>query len=54
MNGHAPYVVFPDWDYAENWGEERMREVHPFVPVIRSSKVSEVEFRARVREIHGP
>jgi len=52
VNGGVPYVVFPDWDYAERWGAKPMREVHPFVPIIRGTRISEAEFRARVREIH--
>jgi hypothetical protein len=49
----VPYVAFPDWDYAENWGGDRMREVHPFIPIIYGKRISEAAFCARVRLLHG-
>lgn len=29
MNGQ-PYLLFSDWDYAEDWSGEFVREIHPF------------------------
>jgi hypothetical protein len=49
----TPYVVYPMWDYAEYWGPGPARDTHPFVPLLGGVKVSEDEFRARVRGIHG-
>jgi hypothetical protein len=53
VNGGVPYIHFANWDYAEDWGAERMREVHPFVPWIGGTRISEAAFRARVRLLHG-
>ena len=49
----VPYVVFPDWDYAERWGAGPVREVHPYWPVLGGARISDTEFRAKVREIRG-
>lgn len=53
LEDSIPYVVYPDWDYAEYWGHGPIHEVHPFGPVLRGNEISELEFRARIREIHG-
>jgi hypothetical protein len=46
------YLVFPDWDYAEEWSAYPIREVHPLYPVLNGKKITEAEFRTLVREIH--
>ena len=48
-----PFVVYPDLDYATDWSQFPIREVHPFYPVLNGQKVSETEFRNLVREKHG-
>jgi hypothetical protein len=48
-----PYVLWGDWDYAEDWGGPQMREVHPFVPVTHGKEIGEGEFRLLVRRLHG-
>lgn len=53
LHDGIPYVVYPMSDYATYWGPGPVREIHPFVPVVRGAKINEDEFRARVRGIHG-
>ena len=48
-----PYIVFGMWDYAEDWSAYPIREVHPFAPHWRGTKVTEAEFRAVVRAMHA-
>jgi hypothetical protein len=47
------FVVWPDWDYAEDWSKHPIREVHPFHPVIHGDEITEAEFRALVAERHS-
>lgn len=49
----VPYVVFPDFDCAEYWGPGPVREVHPFWPMLGGWQITDIEFFAKVREIHG-
>lgn len=53
LKNGIPYVLWGDWDYAEDWGGPQMREVHPFVPIIHGKEIGESEFRLRVRQMHG-
>ncbi len=48
-----PYVVYPQWDYAEDWSQYPIREVHPFYPILNGTKITEAEFRTLVRTTHG-
>jgi|ERR1700687_4699788 len=48
-----PHVVFPMWDYAEDWSAYPIREVHPFHPMLHGKKVTEVEFRSLVRAMYA-
>lgn len=49
----VPYVVFPDFDYAEYWGPGFVREVPPLWPMLGGWQITDLEFLARVRELHG-
>lgn len=51
--GKRPVAVWPDWDYAEDWSQHPIREVHPFPPVVHGKQITEDEFRAVVKKIHG-
>jgi hypothetical protein len=47
-----PYVVYPQWDYATDWSEYPIREVHPFHPVLNGKKITQAEFRTLVKAAH--
>jgi hypothetical protein len=53
LNDGIPYVVYPMWDCADYWGQGLVRNVHPFAAVINGLRITEEEFRVRVRELHG-
>jgi hypothetical protein len=48
-----PYVVYPQWDYAEDWSAYPIREIHPLAVVLGGTKIAEAEFRTLVKTIHG-
>jgi hypothetical protein len=48
-----PYLVYPQWDYAQAWSKYPMREVHPFYPVTKGTKITEAEIRTLVKATHG-
>jgi hypothetical protein len=48
-----PFVVWPEWDYAENWSTDTITESHPFHPILHGRKISETEFRQMLRTRHG-
>ena len=48
-----PVVVWPDWDYAEDWSRHPIGELHPFAPIVYGKEVDEAVFRERVRALHG-
>ena len=60
---HAPEKAEVDWicrfeigwpeGKAERWGAGPVREVHPYWPVLGGTRISDTEFRAKVREIRG-
>lgn len=49
----VPYVVFPDFDYAEYWGPGSVREVPLFWPMLGGWQITDLEFIAKVRALHG-
>jgi hypothetical protein len=51
LNG-KPYLLFADWEYAEDWSAEFVREVHPYI-FIGEPKIPEAEWRELVRRTHG-
>ena len=53
LSDDAPIALWSDCDYAEDWSTHPIREIHPFIPVLYGKEISEAEFRARVKEIHG-
>jgi hypothetical protein len=42
-----------EWGYAECWGPGPIRDVHPFAPYLKGTKISEEEFRALVAKIES-
>jgi hypothetical protein len=48
-----PYVVWAQWDYAENWVAYPIREAHPFHPVLNGTKIDEAEFRSSIKTRHN-
>lgn len=48
-----PIALWPDWDYAEDWSEYPIREMHPFIPVIFGKEITETKFREFVKARHG-
>ena len=48
-----PIALFAMMDYAEDWSAHPIREIHPFIPVIYGKEITEAEFLAMVKEIHG-
>ena len=48
-----PFVVWAEWDYAEDWSRYPVREVHPFEPYFKGQKVTETEWRALVKAMHA-
>jgi hypothetical protein len=52
VNG-KPVVMWPYWDYAEDWSVHPKKEMHPFIPVMQGQEITENEFRAMVNERHG-
>jgi hypothetical protein len=46
--GGKPYLVYPMWDYAEDWSGEYLGEIHPFAVVLGGKKISEAEWRELV------
>lgn len=47
-----PYVLFSDWDYAEDWSGRFVRTVHPAV-LAAAPRIGAAEFWAVVRDVHG-
>jgi hypothetical protein len=47
-----PYLVFDDWDYAEDWAGEFVRVVHPDTLTGRMT-IAPTDFWALVRRVHG-
>jgi hypothetical protein len=43
-----PYLLYPDWDYAEDWSGDYLREVHPFSVAIGGQPIAGLEWRALV------
>lgn len=50
-DGH-PYLLFEDWDYAEDWSGEYVRAVRPH-SLTAAPKLSVGEFWALVRRVHA-
>jgi hypothetical protein len=48
-----PYLVFVNWDYAEDWSQYPVREAHPYAPQSQGTKISEAEFRSLVKAMHA-
>jgi hypothetical protein len=48
-----PVVLWPYWDYAEDWSRASVREIHPFVPILYGKGIPESVFREQVRALHG-
>jgi len=48
-----PIALFPMWDYAEDWSEHPIRELHPFIPILYGKEITEAEFRVLVKARHG-
>jgi hypothetical protein len=47
-----PHLLFANWDYAEDWSGENVREVHPFAVLFGSLAVSEHTWRESVKFCH--
>jgi len=48
-----PVVLWPYWDYAEDWSRHPIGEIHPFTPILYGEPIPETVFRERVRALHG-
>ncbi len=48
-----PVVVWGMQDYAEDWSAYPIREVHPYLPLVRGTPVTEAQFRQLVRALHA-
>jgi hypothetical protein len=48
-----PIALFDMMDYAEDWSGHLIREIHPFIPLKYGKEITEEEFRAMVKAIHG-
>jgi hypothetical protein len=48
-----PYVVWPMWDYAEDWSQHPIRETHPLEPYLKGQAVTEAAWRSLVRAMHA-
>jgi len=48
-----PIALFAMMDYVEDWSAHPIREIHPFIPVLSGKEITEDEFLAMVKGIHG-
>jgi len=54
MVDRRPHLLFADWDYAEDWSGEYVREVHPYAVAFGGGKkIGDAEWRALVRTRHN-
>jgi hypothetical protein len=51
MHQGKPYVLFSDWDYAEDWSGHFVRTVEPSM-IAGATKIGAVEFWTLVRGVH--
>jgi hypothetical protein len=46
-----PYVLWANWDHAQDWRAYPIREVRPYHPAFHGKQISESEFRAIVANV---
>lgn len=51
LDAGRPCILFPDWDYAEDWSGQFVRTIRP-ATLIGQKKISGTEFWALLRERH--
>ncbi len=45
-----PHLLFANWDYAEDWSGEYVREVHPFAVALGGKAIAEQEWRELINQ----
>ena len=46
-----PCILYMDWDFAQDWSGEHVRELHPFT-LLRAPELSVADFWSLVRKLH--